>query len=101
MRCMEQYLELPTKQVLEIMQKCIISNTKYFGIQTLKNPIDFWIYQEIIFETQPDVKLEIGNLCGGSTLALAHFCDCLGKGRVLGIDTSHQFIPEIVKNIRE
>ena len=48
-----------------------INHTTYFGIRALKSPLDFWIYQEILFETRPDFVIEIGNCCGGSTLALA------------------------------
>jgi len=74
-----------------------MTKTTYFGIRTLKSPVDFWIYQEIIFGTKPDVIIEIGNHCGGSTLALAHICDLLDSGRVIGLDISHTYVPEHVK----
>jgi cephalosporin hydroxylase len=98
MRFMENNLSLPLNEVLKIMQNRMMNESTYFGIKTLKGPIDFWIYQEIIFETQPDVIIEIGNFCGGSALALAHICDCLGKGRVIGVDLSHEQVPDSVKN---
>ena len=60
--------------------------------------MDFWIYQEILFELKPDSIIEIGNYCGGSTLALAHLCDGLGKGKVIGVDLSHADVPELVRN---
>jgi cephalosporin hydroxylase len=75
-----------------------MTETTYFGVRTLKCPNDHWIYQEIICETKPDVIIEIGNCCGGSALALAHICDLLGKGRVIGLDISHAKVPEHVKN---
>lgn len=94
---MEEYLDISVKQALKIIQERIINQTTYFGIKTLKNPLDYWVYQEIIFETRPDFIIEIGNYRGGSTLALAHICDCLGKGRVIGIDISHENVPNIVR----
>jgi len=97
MTYMEEHLETPVQQVLQIMQRRIMNESTYFGIKTLKSPIDFWIYQEIMFETKPNVVIEIGNFYGGSTLALAHICDCLGRGRVIGLDMSHHNVPESVK----
>jgi cephalosporin hydroxylase len=58
----------------------------------MKNPLDFWIYQEILWESKPDFIIEIGNLYGGSTLALAHICDLIGGGRILAVDSDHQNI---------
>jgi cephalosporin hydroxylase len=72
-----------------MIQHRIMNESTYFGVKTWKSPVDFWIYQEILYEVQPDVIIEIGNYCGGSTLALAHLCDCLGHGRVIGVDISH------------
>ena len=94
---MEENLSIPLDQVLPVIQGRIMSQTTYFGIQTWKNPIDFWIYQEIIYATKPDVIIEIGNYCGGSTLALAHICDAIGRGRIIGLDLSHVNVPEEVK----
>jgi cephalosporin hydroxylase len=94
---MEDCLRLPLKEVLSVMQTRILNHTTYFGIRTLKSPVDFWIYQEILFETRPDFVIEIGNCCGGSTLALAHLCDCLGKGQVVALDLSHEAVPELVR----
>ena len=74
-----------------------MSQSSYFGVRALKSPIDHWVYQEIIFETKPDVILEIGNHNGGGTLCLAHLCDLLGKGRVIGLDVSHEAIAERVR----
>jgi len=97
MPLMEDRLDLPTSDVLELMQTRLKEQSTYFGIRTLKSPLDFWVYQEIIFAQRPDVILEIGNLCGGSTLALAHLCDNLGHGRVIGCDIDHGKIPPVVR----
>jgi len=91
---MSQYLEtstsMPLCEALEIMQKRIVDGrTTYFGIPTLKNPLDFWVYQEMLTARPPDVIIEIGNKYGGSALALAHLLDLIGKGRIIAIDIDH------------
>lgn len=97
---MEDNLDMSLSDVLRIMQDRILQKSTYFGIKALKSPIDFWIYQEVITEMRPDVILEIGNNCGGSTLALAHICDLLDNGRVIGLDISHAKVPEKVREHR-
>ena len=93
---MNKYLEesasVPLGEVLEVMQDRIVNRTTYFGVPALKNPIDFWVYQEIINEVRPTLIIEIGNNFGGSTLALAHLMDLVGSGRVIGIDIEHDRI---------
>jgi cephalosporin hydroxylase len=64
---------------------------RWMGIPTLKNPLDAWIYQEIIYETKPDIIIEIGSYNGGSTLYLANLLDLIGKGSVISIDLSRQY----------
>jgi cephalosporin hydroxylase len=49
-------------------------------------PLDLWIYQEIMWERRPDVVIEIGSFAGGSSLALAHMMDNVGKGRIISMD---------------
>lgn len=95
---MEENLDMPLRKALAIMQDRIMNQTTYFGVKALKNPLDHWVYQELIYENQPDIIIEIGNANGGSTLSLAHFCDLLGRGKVIGLDISHQEIPDSVKN---
>lgn len=77
---------------------------KYHGIPIRKNPLDLWIYQELIFDLKPDLIIEIGSAHGGSTLWLAHQLDLLGddKAKVLSLDidrtpyiASHPRITEI------
>lgn len=60
--------------------------TFWMGVACQKCPLDLWIYQEILFETRPDLILETGSLEGGSALFLAHMCELLGRGRVVSID---------------
>lgn len=68
--------EIATKQV------------KWMGLPLWKNVLDLHVYQEIIFEQSPEVIVEIGSACGGSTMYLAHLCDILGRGRVVSVDLS-------------
>jgi len=95
---LEENLDMSLRDLLAIMQQRIMTSTSYFGVKTLKNPLDFWVYQELIYAHKPDVIIEIGNNWGGSTLALAHFLDLMNHGRVFGIDISHGKVAENVKN---
>jgi cephalosporin hydroxylase len=61
-------------------------NTTWFGTRIFKCPLDTWVYQELMYEVQPDVIIECGTLLGGSALFLCMTCDLLGKGRVITID---------------
>ena len=97
MAVLEESLHLTLRQVLPVMQSRIVGRSTYFGIRALKNPIDFWIYQELLYELRPDIIIEIGNYCGGTTLALAHLCDMLGKGRIVGLDVDHKQVPDLVR----
>ncbi|WP_089942089.1 CmcI family methyltransferase [Candidatus Entotheonella palauensis] len=94
---MEQCLDEPLRNILAIMQQRIVEQTTYFGVPALKSPLDYWVYQEIITEMRPDMIVEIGNHQGGSTLALAHLCDALGTGQVIGVDITHEHVPDIVR----
>jgi len=94
---LEDSLNLTLGQIIPLMQQRIMNESTYFGVKTWKCPIDFWIYQEMIFELKPDVIVEIGNHSGGSTLALAHISDLLDNGRVIGLDLSHAAVPNKVK----
>jgi cephalosporin hydroxylase len=93
------------------------NNLRWFGTPVQKNPMDLWIYQEMISEIRPDVIVECGTYKGGSALYMAHLMDLAGKGRVITIDIekypglpSHPRItyllgsstdPEIVRQVRE
>jgi cephalosporin hydroxylase len=94
---LEDSLDMPLRELLELMGHQIKKRTMYFGIRALKNPLDFWIYCDIISEVKPDIVIEIGNRFGGSTLALAHVLDNLQRGNVIGIDIDHSQVPRIVK----
>jgi len=61
-------------------------NTHWLGIPIQKCPLDLWIYQEILFEVQPDLIIECGTASGGSALFLASLCDLLNHGIVISVD---------------
>jgi len=58
----------------------------WLGTQALKNPLDLWVYQEIVVETRPELIVETGTYRGGSAHYLASICDLLGSGEVVSID---------------
>ena len=62
-------------------------NTFWMGVMVEKYPQDLWIYQEIIYETRPDVIVETGTFYGGSALFLASICELIDSGKVITIDT--------------
>ncbi len=95
---MEDMLSKTLGEVLEVIQERVVTDSTYFGIPCLRSPIDFWIYQEIIFALKPDVIVEIGNYCGASALSLAHLCDNLDKGRVIAVDIDHSRVNQAAKN---
>jgi cephalosporin hydroxylase len=55
--------------------------TTWLGKQVLKNPMDLWIYQEILNRTRPNLIIETGTFQGGSAFYLASMCDLLDQGR--------------------
>ncbi len=61
-------------------------NAAWLGTQALKNPLDLWVYQEIVYETRPELIVETGTYRGGSALYLASLCDLMGQGEVVSID---------------
>ena len=61
-------------------------NTFWLGIRALKNPLDLWVFQEIIYETRPDIIIETGTFQGGSAFFLASICGLLEHGTVITID---------------
>jgi len=67
--------------------------TFWLGIQTLKCPLDLWIYQEIIYEVNPDIIIETGTWNGGTALFLATICDKINKGIIFSIDITKKDFP--------
>jgi cephalosporin hydroxylase len=62
------------------------TRARWLGAQALKNPLDLWVYQEIMAETRPALVVETGTYRGGSALFLASICHLLDVGEVVSID---------------
>jgi cephalosporin hydroxylase len=62
------------------------TKASWLGTQALKNPLDLWVYQEIMAETRPELIVETGTWRGGSALYMASVCDLLGEGEIVSID---------------
>ena len=60
--------------------------SRWLGTRAVKNPLDLWVFQEIITETRPELIIETGTHSGGSGLFLASVCELLDCGRVVSID---------------
>jgi cephalosporin hydroxylase len=66
------------------------NNTRWLGSRVQQLPLDMWVFQEIIYETRPDVIVETGTFHGGSALYYASLFDVLGHGRVVTVDIDAQ-----------
>lgn len=58
----------------------------WMGVEMQKCPFDLFMYQEIIYETRPDLIIECGSWRGGSALYMANLMDILQHGMVLTVD---------------
>jgi cephalosporin hydroxylase len=92
------------------------ADTHWLGVRTDKNPLDLWIYQELLHELRPDLIVETGTAFGGSGLYLASICDLLEHGTVVTVDiieqdgrpqherleyvTGSSIAPEIVEDVK-
>ena len=69
-------------------EKNQLNKTSWLGVRAIKPPSDFWVYQEIIWETKPDVIIECGTFEGGSAYFMASICDLMDHGRIITIDNT-------------
>ena len=65
-------------------------NTIWLGINVLKNPLDLWILQELIFKINPDIIIETGTKYGGNAFYMASMCDLIDNGKIITIDIEDQ-----------
>lgn len=72
----------------------------YRGVQAIKCPFDYVLYQMIVFKLKPDLIIEIGTNKGGSTLYLADLLNIIGKGVVHTIDIKRQSASLLKKHPR-
>ncbi len=72
-------------------QSIVFNRVSWMGVRILKNPLDLWIYQELLYKVRPDVVVEIGSANGGSTLYIANILGLMGIDfRVISVDISRQ-----------
>jgi cephalosporin hydroxylase len=64
----------------------VFGGCHWMGARAHKNPMDAWIYQELLWELKPEVVVEIGSCYGGTTLFLSHMLDIIGSGTVVSVD---------------
>lgn len=62
------------------------AETYWLGKQVVKCPMDLWVYQEIIFETKPELIIETGTSGAGSAWFFAHILDQIGRGQIVTVD---------------
>jgi cephalosporin hydroxylase len=61
--------------------------THWMGVPILKLPSDLWLYHEVLWETRPDLILEMGTNKGGSAYFFAHLFELMGTGgRIVTVD---------------
>jgi len=72
-----------------------IGKMTYRGVGLLKFPLDYVIYQMIIFEVKPDLIIEIGTYGGGTALYIADLLNIIGKGEVHTVDIYPKLTPEM------
>lgn len=65
------------------------NDSHWLGVPVQKSPTDLMTYQEILYDTKPDVLVEAGTFKGGSALFFASLMDLLNKGRVVTIDVAN------------
>lgn len=65
------------------------NDLSFCGIKILKNPMDLWIIQEIIFEKKPAVIIETGTAYGGSAIFYATIMSMyMDDGLIISVDHS-------------
>ena len=68
-------------------------DTLWKGVKVNKYVSDLWTYQEIIWETRPELIIETGSGCGGSALYFADMMARYGTPKVISIDTGTGYTP--------
>ena len=85
-------LKLGLKKQNELMRLFhdlgIWDNMRFLGVKIIKNPLDLWMMQEVIYEIRPDFIIETVTWRGGSALYWAHTLNGMGltSSRVLTVD---------------
>jgi cephalosporin hydroxylase len=71
----------------------------YKGVQAIRCPFDFVMFQMIVFEVKPDLIIEIGSNEGGSALYLADLMQSFGlSGEIHSIDINDSAVKNLKNN---
>lgn len=88
----ERDLQMPPAKQHELMKLFhelpVWQHMWFHNVSIEKNPLDLWMMQQIIYETQPEFIVETGTWRGGSALYWAHTLNGMGleNSRVFTID---------------
>ena len=80
------------KEMLRLFHDLPVWDATWFlGHKIIKNPLDLWMMQQLMYELKPDFVVETGTFQGGSALYWAHILDALGldDAKVLTVDIQH------------
>jgi cephalosporin hydroxylase len=97
---MANLLEAAITKTFQIMYYCSPHTwnqgfTRWMGVPCYQVPLDLWVMQEIIFETEPTLLIETGSAYGGSAVFFASVFDQMGAGEVISIDVQKEFKVEV------
>jgi cephalosporin hydroxylase len=96
-------LDMSLREWIEYYQANVAMKQVYYrGVPTWKNVFDLWVIQEIIFDTQPQIVVEIGTKFGGTTIWLSDSMKTIASGSVISVDLNRPQIdfPENVQFIQ-
>ena len=88
----ERKQQMPDEKQREMMKLFhdipVWRNMWFQNVRIEKNPLDLWMMQQVIYETQPEFIVETGTWRGGSALYWAHTLTGMGldKSRVITVD---------------
>ena len=77
------------KWMINYHTQILFKKVSWMGVPARKMVLDSWVYQDILYQTRPEIIIEIGNKFGGNTLFLAHMLDLLGSGQIIAVDIDH------------
>lgn len=60
------------------------------GVEVVKMPTDLALYHQVLWDTRPEIIVEIGTRYGGSALFLQDQLDLVGGGQVVTVDIKDQ-----------
>lgn len=88
----QRELQMPAEKQTEMMKLFhdipVFQHLWFHNVTIIKNPLDLWMMQQIIYEVQPEFIIETGTWRGGSALYWAHTLNGIGleNSRVLTVD---------------